>query len=74
LSYASSASRLGLRQGRYSDKPRAHLAVLAEADADLVLFPGLGALSGPDGNVVARPPDWRAGILTVDIPIGGADD
>jgi len=42
-------------------------------------FPGLAALTGPDGNVVARLPDWRAGILTVAIPgqhrpIGGADD
>lgn len=43
-------------------------------------FPGLAALTGPDGNVVARLPDWRAGILTVAIPIrrqrpiGGTDD
>lgn len=32
-------------------------------------FPGLAALTGPDGNVVARLPDWRAGILTVVIPM-----
>ena len=31
-------------------------------------FPGLAALTGPDGNVVARLPDWRAGILTVNVP------
>jgi predicted amidohydrolase len=37
-------------------------------------FPGLAALTRPDGNVVARLPDWRAGILTADIPIGGEDD
>jgi predicted amidohydrolase len=42
-------------------------------------FPGLAALTGPDGNVVARLPDWRAGVLKVAIPgyqrpIGGADD
>jgi predicted amidohydrolase len=35
------------------------------ADED---FPGLAALVGPDGQVHARLPDWRAGTLTVDIP------
>lgn len=33
-------------------------------------FPGLAALTGPDGEVVARLPDWRAGVLAVDIPAG----
>jgi predicted amidohydrolase len=32
-------------------------------------FPGLAALVGPDGDVVARLPDWREGVLTVDIPV-----
>jgi predicted amidohydrolase len=36
------------------------------ADED---FPGLAALVGPDGAVTARLPDWRPGLLTVDIPI-----
>ena len=31
-------------------------------------FPGLAALVGPDGSVAARLPDWRPGVLTVDIP------
>ncbi len=39
------------------------------ADED---FPGLAALVGPDGEVRARLPDWRAGTLTVQIPAGGA--
>jgi len=37
----------------------------ATADED---FPGLAALVGPDGSVAARLPDWRPGVLTVDIP------
>lgn len=32
-------------------------------------FPGLAALVGPDGRVTDRLPDWREGILTVDIPL-----
>lgn len=32
-------------------------------------FPGLAALVGPAGDVVARLPDWRPGLLTVDIPL-----
>jgi predicted amidohydrolase len=32
-------------------------------------FPGLAALVGPDGGVVARLPDWRPGALLVDIPV-----
>lgn len=32
-------------------------------------FPGLAALTGPDGQVVARLPDWRAGVLAVDIDV-----
>jgi predicted amidohydrolase len=31
-------------------------------------FPGLAALTGPDGVVTGRLPDWRAGVLTVTIP------
>ncbi len=38
------------------------------ADED---FPGLAALVGPDGEVMARLPDWHAGTLTVEIPLGG---
>lgn len=37
----------------------------ATADED---FPGLAALVGPDGSLAARLPDWRPGVLTVDIP------
>jgi 8-oxo-dGTP pyrophosphatase MutT (NUDIX family) len=33
-------------------------------------FPGLSAAVSPDGTVVARLPDWRSGLLTVDIPVG----
>ncbi|HEY7430518.1 MAG TPA: nitrilase-related carbon-nitrogen hydrolase [Streptosporangiaceae bacterium] len=32
-------------------------------------FPGLAALIRPDGSVAARLPDWREGVLTVDIPL-----
>jgi predicted amidohydrolase len=32
-------------------------------------FPGLAALVTPEGEVAARTPDWRAGTLTVDIPL-----
>ena len=35
------------------------------ADED---FPGLAALVRPDGSVAARLPDWRPGVLTVDLP------
>jgi predicted amidohydrolase len=31
-------------------------------------FPGLAALVGPDGSVTTRLPDWRAGVILVDIP------
>jgi len=30
-------------------------------------FPGLAALTSPDGEVIARLPDWRPGTLVVDI-------
>ena len=32
-------------------------------------FPGIAALVSPGGQVVARLPDWRAGTLTVDLPL-----
>jgi predicted amidohydrolase len=35
-------------------------------------FPGLAALIGPDGNVTARLPDWRPGVLLADIPCVGS--
>jgi predicted amidohydrolase len=35
------------------------------ADED---FPGFAALVRPDGEVTARLPDWRPGVLLVDIP------
>lgn len=31
-------------------------------------FPGLAALVDPGGEVTARLPDWRAGVLTVEVP------
>jgi NAD+ synthase (glutamine-hydrolysing) len=31
-------------------------------------FPGLAGLVSPDGEVVARLPDWREGTLVVDVP------
>jgi predicted amidohydrolase len=37
-------------------------------------FPGLAALTEPTGRIVARLPDWHAGVLAVDIPVGGPDD
>ncbi len=37
----------------------------ATADED---FPGLAALVRPDGSVAARLPDWRPGVLIVDVP------
>lgn len=36
-------------------------------------FPGLAALTAPSGRVVARLPDWRAGILRVDITVSSDD-
>jgi predicted amidohydrolase len=33
-------------------------------------FPGIAALVSPDGEVVARLPDWKPGTLVVDIPCG----
>jgi hypothetical protein len=30
---------------------------------------GLAALVRPDGSVAARLPDWRPGVLTVDVPL-----
>jgi len=38
----------------------------ATADED---FPGLAALVNPAGEVVERLPDWREGLLTVEIPL-----
>lgn len=32
-------------------------------------FPGLAALVAPSGEVVARLPDWREGVLVVDLPL-----
>jgi len=32
-------------------------------------FPGIAALIDPNGDVVARLPDWRAGTLVVEIPV-----
>lgn len=37
----------------------------ATADED---FPGLAALVRPDGSVADRLPDWRPGVLIVDVP------
>lgn len=31
-------------------------------------FPGLAALVGPSGEVLARLPDWRPGVLVADVP------
>jgi len=33
-------------------------------------FPGIAALIDPSGEVVDRLPDWRAGTLVVDVPLG----
>jgi predicted amidohydrolase len=35
-------------------------------------FPELAALAGPDGEVTARLPDWRPGVLLADIPCVGS--
>jgi predicted amidohydrolase len=35
-------------------------------------FPGIAALVAPSGEIVARLPDWRAGLLVVDVPSPGA--
>jgi predicted amidohydrolase len=35
-------------------------------------FPGIAALVAPSGEVVARLPDWRPGLLVVDVPESGA--
>ena len=37
------------------------------ADED---FPGLAAVVSPAGTVTARLPDWRAGALVADVPLG----
>jgi predicted amidohydrolase len=36
-------------------------------------FPGIAALIAPSGEVVERLPDWRPGVLTVDVPVGLGD-
>jgi predicted amidohydrolase len=37
-------------------------------------FPGIAALVAPSGEVVARLPDWRPGLLVVDVPHSGDYD
>jgi predicted amidohydrolase len=56
--------------GRHAERLGLWIALAGQAgcteDED---FPGLAALVAPDGNVTASLPDWREGILTVDIPV-----
>jgi predicted amidohydrolase len=37
-------------------------------------FPGIAALVAPSGEVVARLPDWRPGLLVVDVPYSAEPD
>jgi predicted amidohydrolase len=36
-------------------------------------FPGGGYLFGPDGECIAETPDWREGVLCVDVPLSPDD-
>jgi predicted amidohydrolase len=55
---------------RHAARLRVWIALASQAgstvDED---FPGLAALVSPDGAVTARLPDWRPGLLTVEIPL-----
>ena len=56
------------RHGRRAKELGLHIAVCTQAgstfDED---FPGWAGLFGPDGEIVAELPDWRAGTLIVEI-------
>ncbi|MGO9344442.1 MAG: nitrilase-related carbon-nitrogen hydrolase [Acidimicrobiales bacterium] len=61
----------GLVQARrHASRTGAWIALVTQAgstvDED---FPGLAALVSPEGEVVDRLPDWREGLLTVDVPL-----
>lgn len=55
---------------RHAARTRTWVALATQAgstvDED---FPGLAALVSPDGEVVTRLPDWRAGTLVVELPL-----
>ena len=62
----------GLRHARrHASRTGTWVALVTQAgstvDED---FPGLAALVSPNGEVVARLPDWKEGLLTVDVPVG----
>ena len=56
---------------RHASRTRTWIALVTQAgstfDED---FPGLAALVSPEGEVVARIPDWKEGLLTVEVPVG----
>jgi predicted amidohydrolase len=60
---------------RHAARTGAWVALVTQAgsatDED---FPGIAALVAPGGAVVARLPDWRAGTLVVDLPLGISGD
>jgi len=55
---------------RHASRTGAWIALVTQAgstvDED---FPGLTALISTEGEVVARLPDWKEGLLTVDVPV-----
>ncbi len=55
---------------RHARRTGAWIALVTQAgstaDED---FPGLSALVSPQGDVVARLPDWKEGVLTVEVPL-----
>ena len=64
----------GLRARRRPQAGRSPPAVGGHGDPSRVHpdedFPGLAALVDPNGEVVARLPDWQPGTLMVDVPSG----
>ncbi len=55
---------------RHASRTGAWIALVTQAGSTLDEdFPGLCALVSPDGEVVARLPDWQQGVLSVDVPV-----
>ena len=56
---------------RHAARHRVWVALATQAGATIDEdFPGLAALVAPDGEVVARTPDWREATLLADVPAG----
>jgi predicted amidohydrolase len=68
LAWWESAGLADMR--RHAQRHRVWVAVATQSGAtEDEDFPGLAALVGPTGEVVARTPDWREAALLVDAPL-----